>query len=182
MLLTYDDDGPGPVVVLLHGFPLDRTIWHAQRTSIGSMYRVIAPDLRGFGHTAAPESGYTMDAMAGDVVELLDALQITEPIVLGGLSMGGYVALELYRRAPELVRGLALCDTRATPDGQAQRDAREAYARTTLERGLPFVFATGYGERGLPERYRDRPTVQKPFEQEMLSRILARVFPKGGAN
>lgn len=44
-------------------------------------------------------------------------------------------------------------------------------------RGLPFVFATGYGERGLPERYRDRPTVQKPFEQEMLSRILARVFP-----
>ena len=47
------------------------------------------------------------------------------------------------------------------------------------ERGLPFVFATGYGERGLPERYRDRPTVQKPFEQEMLSRILARVFPKG---
>ena len=61
MLLAYDDDGPGPVVVLLHGFPLDRTMWAAQRTSVGSIYRVIAPDLRGHGESAAPEGVYTMD-------------------------------------------------------------------------------------------------------------------------
>src|SRR5206468_3126285 len=87
MLLAYDDFGPGPVVVLLHGFPLNRKIWSAQETSIGSMYRVIAPDLRGHGTSAAPEGIYTMDAMAGDVIALLDALQIKDPVVLGGLSM-----------------------------------------------------------------------------------------------
>ncbi len=129
MLLTYDDDGPGPVVVLLHGFPLDRTTWSAQLTSIGSIYRVIAPDLRGFGRTAAPETGYTMETMAGDVVELLDALQIKEPIVLGGLSMGGYVALALIARYPERVRALMLMDTRASADTPEAAQNREILAK-----------------------------------------------------
>src|SRR4051812_26309620 len=101
MLLAYDDFGPGPVVVLLHGFPLNRKIWSAQETSVGSIYRVIAPDLRGHGASAAPEGIYTVEVMASDVLELLDALQIREPVVLGGLSMGGYVALALMDMAPE---------------------------------------------------------------------------------
>jgi pimeloyl-ACP methyl ester carboxylesterase len=150
MLLTYDDDGPGPVVVLLHGFPLDRTIWSAQRTSIGSVYRVIAPDLRGFGHTAAPESGYTMDTLANDVVELLDALQIKEPIVLGGLSMGGYVAFALIARHPERVRAVMLMDTRASADTPEAAHNREVLARQVetsgstkpvLEAMLPKFFS-----------------------------------------
>src|SRR5437899_2884541 len=81
MLLAFDDYGPGPVVVLLHGFPLNRSMWSAQESTIGSIYRVIAPDLRGHGETAAPEGVYSMDDMAGDVVELLDALGIREPVV-----------------------------------------------------------------------------------------------------
>src|SRR3954465_3916849 len=101
MLLAFDDYGPGPVVVLLHGFPLNRSMWSAQESTVGSIYRVIAPDLRGHGETAAPVGVYTMDAMADDVVETLDALRITEPVVLGGLSMGGYVALALMARYPE---------------------------------------------------------------------------------
>src|SRR5947209_6274439 len=72
MLLAYDDDGPGPVLVLLHGFPLNRKIWSLQEGRVGAMYRIIAPDLRGHGETAAPPGVYTMEAMAGDVVELLD--------------------------------------------------------------------------------------------------------------
>jgi pimeloyl-ACP methyl ester carboxylesterase len=129
MLLAYDDDGPGFVVVLLHGFPFNRAIWSAQRSSIGSMYRVIAPDLRGHGETAAPEGVYAMDDMAGDVIELLDALQIKEPVVLGGLSMGGYVALALMARYPERVRALMLMDTRATADSGDAARLREEQAR-----------------------------------------------------
>jgi pimeloyl-ACP methyl ester carboxylesterase len=129
MLLAYDDYGPGPVVVLLHGFPLNRKIWSAQETTVGSMYRMIAPDLRGHGESAAPEGIYTMDAMADDVIELLDALQLTEPVVLGGLSMGGYVALSLITRYPKRFRALMLMDTRAAADTPDAARNREELAR-----------------------------------------------------
>ncbi|MDR3637455.1 MAG: alpha/beta fold hydrolase [Isosphaeraceae bacterium] len=125
MLLAYDDHGPGPVVVLLHGFPLNRSLWEYQVGSIGSRYRLILPDLRGHGESAAPEGTYTMDAMADDVLELLDVLQLREPVVLGGLSMGGYVALSLIERFPERFRGLILMSTRAEADSPEARHARE---------------------------------------------------------
>ena len=86
------------MVVLLHGFPLNRSMWKFQKATLGATYRVIAPDLRGHGETAAPDGPYPIDAMADDVIELLDALQLREPVVLGGLSMGGYVALPRPRR------------------------------------------------------------------------------------
>jgi pimeloyl-ACP methyl ester carboxylesterase len=135
MLLAYSDDGPGPVVVLLHGFPLDRTMWDEQRVTIGRVYRVIAPDLRGHGETAAPEGVYTMDDMADDVIELLDALGLTEPVVLGGLSMGGYVALSLVLRYPDRFRALMLMDTRAGADPPAAARGREEMARRVEEAG-----------------------------------------------
>ena len=74
MDLAYADEGPGPVVVLLHGFPLSRAMWEEQLSGIGSIYRVIAPDLRGHGESPAPEGVYTMDEMADDVIELLETL------------------------------------------------------------------------------------------------------------
>ncbi|WP_422925235.1 alpha/beta fold hydrolase [Singulisphaera sp. PoT] len=129
MLLAYDDHGPGPVVVLLHGFPLNRTMWAKQLSDVGSMYRIIAPDLRGHGKSAAPDGVYTMDEMADDVIELLDALQLTEPVVLGGLSMGGYVAFSLIARYPERVRGLMLLDTRAKNDSPEAAANREQLAQ-----------------------------------------------------
>src|SRR5438270_3134912 len=113
MLLAYEDQGLGPVVVLLHGFPLDHTMWESQLTTLGSLYRVITPDLRGHGKSAAPDGIYPVEDMADDVVELLDSLRITEPIVLGGLSMGGYVAMALAVRHPKRLRGLMLMDTKA---------------------------------------------------------------------
>src|SRR3954468_10571235 len=129
MLLNYTDDGPGPVVVLIHGFPLDLSMWDSQRTTIGSMYRVIAPDLRGHGRSAAPEGIYPIDDMADDVVEMLDALRIGEPVVVGGLSMGGYVALSLAARYPKRLRGLMLINTRAVADSPEAARVREDLAQ-----------------------------------------------------
>ncbi len=128
MLLAFDDDGPGPVVVLLHGFPLDRTMWSHQRSSVGSIYRLITPDLRGHGHSAAPDGIYSVDAMADDVIELLDALQLTEPLVVGGLSMGGYLALSIAARYPGRLRALMLMDTRAAADTPEAAKGREQLA------------------------------------------------------
>lgn len=144
MLLDFDDDGPGPVVVLLHGFPLDRSMWSFQRSSVGSIYRLITPDLRGHGNTAAPEGVYHVDAMADDVVETLDALQIDGPVALGGLSMGGYVALSIAERYPERLKALMLLNTRAAADTPEEAAKRREHADQIEASGdvEPFVAAS----------------------------------------
>jgi pimeloyl-ACP methyl ester carboxylesterase len=125
-------------------------MWEAQKGSIGALYRVITPDLRGHGRSAAPEGIYPIDDMADDVIETLDALKITEPIVLGGLSMGGYIALSIAVRYPKRLRGLMLLDTRANADTPETARVREelaqgveaaATAEPVLEAMLPKLFA-----------------------------------------
>ena len=128
MHLAFDDVGPGPVVVLIHGFPFDRSMWSHQRSSVGSIYRLILPDLRGHGTSAAPDGIYTVDEMADDVLELLDGLQLDEPVVIGGLSMGGYVALSIAARHPERLKGLILMNTRASADTPEAARVREELA------------------------------------------------------
>lgn len=117
MRLHCADVGRGPVVVLLHGFPFDGRMWEAQHEALAASYRLVIPDLRGFGQSPAPVGDVSaIDAMADDVLETLDALGIAEPVVLGGLSMGGYVALSIAARAPDRLRGLMLIDTKAAGD------------------------------------------------------------------
>ncbi len=137
MRLAYTDEGPGPAVVLLHGFPLGRAMWKEQVAAIGSMYRVIAPDLRGHGDSPAPDGDYTIDEMADDVVELLDTLGLDVPVVVGGLSMGGYIALSLAERYPERIRALLLMDTRAAADSPEVAARREELAQAVLSAGNP---------------------------------------------
>ena len=90
--LAYTDRGTGPPVLLVHGFPLDHTMWSSQIDALAERWRVIAPDLRGFGQSplgnADPQAGISMERYADDLAELLDALGIGEPVVLAGFSMG----------------------------------------------------------------------------------------------
>lgn len=123
-MLISTDVGQGPVVVLLHAFPLDRSMWLPQIDPLADQYRVIAPDLPGFGDsTLKPDA--SMDGFADAVAEHLDEKEISEPVVLGGLSMGGYVALAFARRYPQRLRALVLADTRAEADGEAARANRD---------------------------------------------------------
>jgi 3-oxoadipate enol-lactonase len=129
--LAYDDAGTGPVIVFIHGFPHDRTLWSAQLAALAREARCIAPDLAGFGGSAL-DAEASMDAYADDVVGLLDHLGIDEAVVCG-LSMGGYVALALWRRHAQRVRALVLSDTKAGADddaGRARRRELIALART----------------------------------------------------
>jgi pimeloyl-ACP methyl ester carboxylesterase len=175
MRLAYSDDGPGPAVVLLHGFPLSRAMWVEQLSGIGSIYRVIAPDLRGHGESPAPEGVYTMDEMADDVVELLDSLSISQPIVLGGLSMGGYVALSLVVRYPDRVRGLMLFDTRAGADTPEAAQNREASARAVLVKDS----AKDVVDAMIPKLFDPITLEQRPERVEPLRAVMESNTPRG---
>ncbi len=128
--LAVEVQGDGPAVLFIHGYPLDRTIWSQVMASLPGL-TVIAPDLRGMGLSDAPDLGYSMATYAEDLAALLDARGV-DRVVLCGLSMGGYVALEFLRRWRGRVRGLILMDTRAdadTPEGRRARDEAAAAAR-----------------------------------------------------
>jgi len=177
MLLNYSDDGPGPAVILLHGFPLDHTIWDYQRGSIGSTYRVICPDLRGHGETAAPEGIYTIDGMADDVIELLDALGLVQPLVLGGLSMGGYVALSIAERFPHRLRGLMLFNTRAGADTPETARVREDLAQIVESSGSVAAVAETMVPKLLAPSTRDR----RPDLVEKVGAMVTRTVPRAVA-
>lgn len=126
-VVAYDDVGSGPCLVLLHGFPLDRTIWRPQVRALASRARVVVPDLPGFGNSSGanhPASGpMSIDGLADTVLALLDALDI-ERAVVAGLSMGGYIALAGARRFPERIAALGLLNTRMEADDDAARRRR----------------------------------------------------------
>jgi 3-oxoadipate enol-lactonase len=143
--LAVDIRGDGPALLLVHGFPLDRTLWAHQVATLAG-WRRIAPDLRGMGSSDVPADGYSIAAYADDLVHLLDRLQVTRAVV-AGLSMGGYVVFDLWRRYRDRIAGVILVDTRADADsaeGRAGRDAMIQLAqaegsRAVAERMLPRV-------------------------------------------
>lgn len=127
--------GRKPALLLIHGFPLDHRLWAAQLRSLATLTHVIAPDLRGHGRSAVTPGPLTMAQHADDLAALLDHLQITQAIV-GGLSMGGYIALAFWRRHPERIRALVLADTRAEPDSVVARLGRDAAAARVQQTGV----------------------------------------------
>ena len=141
--LAFDDRGAGPVVLLVHGFPLDHTMWNAQIDWLARhRYRVIAPDLRGFGLSAVTREIVTMERFADDMAGLLDSLEIHEKVVFCGLSMGGYVAWQFWRKYASRTRALILCDTRAAADTPEMAAARlEMADRVTREGPRPLIDA-----------------------------------------
>jgi len=134
LTIDYSDTGSGRPLVLLHAFPCTRELWAGQIAEFSGSLRVIAPNLRGFDGTSPfGDDVPSIETMAGDVAALLDNLKIEEPIILGGLSMGGYTALAFARLFPERLAGLILADTKAEPDddaGKAVRAQMIALART----------------------------------------------------
>ena len=119
----YLEAGSGWPLVLLHAFPLTADLWRPQLVRAARGWRLLAPDLRGFGPGVAPVSA-SMDEMAADVEAFLDAMEIDKAII-GGLSMGGYVTMALFRRAPARFSGMLLANTRAGADSEEGRTARD---------------------------------------------------------
>ncbi|HEY7681935.1 MAG TPA: alpha/beta fold hydrolase [Gemmatimonadales bacterium] len=135
--LAVDVRGQGPAVLFIHGYPLDHSLWEHQLAHLDGWTR-IAPDLRGMGQSDAPDLGYSMATYADDLLALLSTLGV-DRAVLCGVSMGGYVAFEMLRRARERVRGLVLVNTRAEADTTEGRKARDAAAAQAREGGAESI-------------------------------------------
>jgi 3-oxoadipate enol-lactonase len=147
--LSYVDRGTGPVLLLVHGFPLDHSMWSQQIDTLAIRRRVIAPDLRGFGQSDGHDATTTMEQYATDLADLLDVLEIRERVTLCGFSMGGYVAWQFWKHHPNRLQQLILCDTRAASDSPEGAQGRRVLAETVLAQGalpvadsmLPKLFA-----------------------------------------
>jgi pimeloyl-ACP methyl ester carboxylesterase len=147
------------VVVWLHAFPLSSAMWTDQLESVPVGWRMIAPDLAGFGGTNDHTGPPSIDDFARDFDRLLDALSL-EQVVVGGLSMGGYAAFAIHRLAPERLRGLILADTKSTADAPAAREGREAMLRVVERQG-----SVGVADEMLPKLLggstrRARPSIE----------------------
>jgi 3-oxoadipate enol-lactonase len=123
--LSYFDEGPkgAQVLLFIHGFPLNKSMWHSQIAALQTTCRVIAYDVRGHGDSALGEEEYSIALFVKDLLAFMDALQI-EKVTLCGLSMGGYIALNAVLNHPKRFEALVLCDTNCmadTPEGVEKR-------------------------------------------------------------
>jgi 3-oxoadipate enol-lactonase len=138
MELAYDDVGGGPCVVLIHGHPFDRTLWQPQMEALAGGFRVVAPDLRGFGESPVTPHIVSLREYAEDIEELLAGLDIEEAAIVG-LSMGGLVAMELAIAHPERYWALGLVTTTVEPASPSERVQRRERADLVEREGMQVL-------------------------------------------
>jgi 3-oxoadipate enol-lactonase len=171
--LTYEEKGEGEPLLLLHAFPLSGRMWDPQ---LGLGFRCIIPDLSGFGSSEATPEICRMSDLATDAAALLDHLGITERVVLGGLSMGGYAALAFAEKYPERLSRLILADTRAGADSPEARDKRLAAARDVMEKGSGILV-----EATVPKLLGASTRSRRPDLAKQVGQWIAEAPPAGVA-
>ncbi|MCS7238329.1 MAG: alpha/beta hydrolase [Thermoguttaceae bacterium] len=162
--IAYVDEGTGLPVLFVHGFPLDHSMWQNQIRALADKCRVLAPDLPGFG-ASSPITAEVMrmEDFADTLAGFLDAVGVNEPIVYCGLSMGGYIAWQFWRRYPSRLRALILCDTRAGADPPEVADQRRVNANRVLNEGPDF-----FVDMMIPRLFAPAQVAQNsPLVQEM---------------
>lgn len=165
--IAYSRFGTGKPLVLIHGFPLDSSIWREMTLLLGGAFDVISPDLRGFGGSATLLSPYSMADMADDLAGLLDGLKI-EKSALAGHSMGGYVSLAFAKKYPDRVAGLGLISSQIFADAAERRKGRYQEARDIEKYG------TGTIVNGMAPKLSSNMRVQ-----EIVRDVMARQDPAG---
>jgi 3-oxoadipate enol-lactonase len=141
MELAYEERGSGPVLLFIHGFPFDRTMWVPQQLAgLAKLRTAVAVDLRGHGLSEVMSGGdFSMDLFADDVAKTLDAIGADKADV-AGLSMGGYVLFSLWRRHPDRIRSLIFIDTKAEADSDEAKAGREKTAETVSAQGMQPIY------------------------------------------
>ncbi|MET9774671.1 alpha/beta fold hydrolase [Streptomyces sp. NPDC006367] len=176
--IHYDDSGPsdGPPVLLVHGHPFDRTLWAPQAEALSEAgYRVVTPDLRGYGRSGVTPGKVLLSDFADDLAALLDHLGIGQAVA-GGVSMGGQITMELQRRHPRRVRALVLSDTSAPAETDEGKEFRNRLADRLLAEGMD-----GYADEVIDKMLAAYNVTAMP---EVAGRVLAMMRatdPRGAA-
>lgn len=137
IIVRYNDEGPkkASVIIFIHGFPLNKSMWDKQLKSLNNDYRVIAYDIRGHGNTDVGAIDFSIDLFVNDLLGFMDALKI-EKTILCGLSMGGYIALNAIENNPERFTALILSDTNCTADSPEAIEKRMNTILSIKENGV----------------------------------------------
>jgi pimeloyl-ACP methyl ester carboxylesterase len=178
MNLAHDDLGPesGPAVLLVHGHPFDRSMWRPQAERLArDGYRVVTPDLRGYGESKSQDPETGLDVFANDLVALADHLEL-ERFVLGGLSMGGQIVMQLIADHPERVTALLLADTFPGLDTPAAKQARIDTAARILEEGM-----RDYADELLPKMISRTTRATRPDVEAHVRRMMRNAPGEGAA-
>jgi len=155
--MFYRESGRGLPMLLIHGYPLNSRLWQPQLDGLADVAHLIAPDLRGHGDSQAVPGPYSMDMLADDCAALLDGLNISEPVVVNGLSMGGYIAMAFARRYPDRLAGLVLTATRSGADSDAGRAGRDQAAAQAREQGVGSIVESMLPKLLAPDNFRNQP-------------------------
>jgi 3-oxoadipate enol-lactonase len=166
--------GGGRPLLLIHGFPFSHRMWQPQLETLSRSSMVIAPDLRGHGQSPPTPGPYSMDMLADDCAGVLKKLEIPQPAVICGLSMGGYVSFAFIRRHPQLVAGLILVATRAGADTEEGRNNRENAAQKVKMEGIQPVIDSMLPIVMSPKTYQERAGLVQQVEG-----IMAQTSPEG---
>jgi 3-oxoadipate enol-lactonase len=174
--MNYREGGQGRPMLLIHGYPLSSRLWRPQLDGLADVARLIAPDLRGHGESEAVPGPYSMDLLADDCAALLDGLQISDPVVVNGLSMGGYVAMAFARRYPERLAGLVLTATRSGADSEAGKAGRDQAAAQAKEQGVGSIFESMLPKLLANSNFQSRPGLVAETRAIMADTSLAGVL------
>lgn len=173
--MAYRDHGEGTKepVVLLHAFPLNSRMWEPQAEALAGERRVVTPDYPGFGRSprtpAQPDVRYYAEGVRG----LLDRLGL-DRVVLGGISMGGYLAFECLRLFPERVSGLVLANTRPDPDSEEMREGRKEMAHRVSREGVDVLI-----ELMMPRLLAEKTRKNDPAVVELVKTMILESSPDG---
>jgi pimeloyl-ACP methyl ester carboxylesterase len=170
--IVYELLGNGPPVVLLHPFPANHEFWYPAARALESRYRLILPDLRGHGDSGVGQGPATMEKHAADLVRVLDQEQIGRALFVG-VSIGGYILFEFWRRYRARVTALALCNTKAAGETAESRAARLQAAADVLERGREPFF-----ESLIPKLLGETTRRTRPDFVEGALRMMRKMSPE----
>ena len=169
---AYRTGGSGEPVLLLHGFPFTSESFWPQLDAPPAGVKLYCPDHRGFGASELKPGVSTMEELAKDALKLLDALGLPR-VIVGGVSMGGYVAMALLRLDPSRVTGLVLVDTHPFADDAAGKEKREQIAKDVEKNGM-----AGYAKSALDNLLAKDA---KPYVRARMETIMKSVNPAATA-